>query len=1068
MMKWPMRLAVAGCVLLLSCGTTPARAQEADANAAAALHNLAAEFQNLGEYDKAIERWTEFVTKYPTNQLADRAYGHLGFCQLKQKKYPEAVKTLQEALAKFPNSKEADSLYFNLGSALYEQAIASNKPEEFRLAATAFADTAGKHPQSKFADRARYLQGEALFAAGDVNAAVTAYQQLLKDSPQSSLVGDALYALGTAQQEQAKFAEAVATYQQFLANKNLATHALAGEVQLRLGLSFRGLNKLAEAEQAFAKAAKLDKFPLADYALLQQGECLAAQGKLDPAAQAFNELLQRFPDSPYKANAQLSAGRTYFQGQKYDEAVKSLTSVAATQSPPAAEACYWLGKSLLALKKPAEAAAVLDRAVREFPQGDFAPYLQLVHADTIFELPARTNEAANLYGTILQSFPEHPVAAQALYGAALSALRAKDYAQARARAESFVANAKLQQHELLPEVLYINAEANLLDPQADDAARRAKAEPLYRQLVEKHPQHPRAASAKLRIGWCLLTGGQQANAVNYLNGIVGQLSDPEQKAEAQLLIGQSYLADSKANEAVAALGSALQTAPKWPRADEVLLALAQSHRLAGETDKASARADELVKNHTQSTFLPEALLLLGEVKLQSKQYDEAIGLLKQVIEKHGDSEAAPNAKYNLASALYAKGDDPGALALLDALVASQGKPQLVASSQYLRGIVRQRRKEFGPAVQDLEAFLSSQPAAEEAADARFALAMCQVGLGKLDVATTQLAELLQQQPTFASADTVYYEIGHAYLAQNKPAEAAKIFATLAEKYPQSTHAAEAQFRIGSQHLELAEATKDEAVAKDELTKAAAAFQAGVAVVKQDELREKLQYKLGDVLFRQEQFDPAAAVLQQQLKDRPQGELAAAAAYLAGESLYRANKFAEALPLFAQAAANKDERYHANALYRAGTCAAELKNWGESEQRYANLIALFPTFPQAAEARYGQALAQKNQNKLAEATATLTQIAEGPATETAAKALFLRGEIKFADKKYEAAIDDFLLVAVGFNLKSWQALARYEAGRCYLELQQPAKAVIQFQTVVKDFADHPRAKDCAKLIADLMK
>ncbi len=1066
-MKWPNRWAlVAGMLLLaLEGGTTVA---QDDANAAAALHNLAAEFQNLGEYQKSADRWNEFVAKYPANQLADRAYCNLGFCQLKLKKYADAVKTLQAGLAKFPNSKEADSLYFNLGNAHYEQAVASNKPEEYKQAATAFADTASKFPQSKFADRARYLQGEALFAAGDVAAAIGAYQQLLKDSPQSSILGDCLYALGTAQQEQAKHVEAAATYQQFLAAKNLADHALAGEVQLRLGLCLRGQKKFAEAEQAFAAAAKRDKFPLADYALLQRGECLAAQDKLDPAAQAYAELLQRFPESNYKSHAQLAIGRAKFQGKKYDEAVQSLTPVADTKAPSAAEANYWLGKSLLALNKPQDAVTRLERAVQGFPQGEFAPYLQLVQADAMFELPTRSAEATALYTALLQKFPEHSIAAQAMYGAALSALRAKDYTQAKTRAEAFLGNAKLANHELLPEVVYIAAEANLLDPQQEEAARRAKAEPLYRRLTEKHPEHPRAGHAQLRIGWCLLTSGKRAEAVNHLNGALGKLSDPERKAEAQLLIGQCHLSDSKAKEAVTALEAALQTAPKWQRADEVLLALAQSQRQVGDAGKAAARADELLKNYAQSGLRADALLLVGEVKLQAKQYDEAIGLFQQIAEKHAGSEALPAAKYGLASALYAKGDDAQALSLLDALVTSSGKPTIVARSQYLRALVRQRRKEFGPAVEDLQAFLATNPATNEAIDARYALALCQVGLGKFAEATAQLDEILKQQADFALADTVYYEMGHALLAQNKPAEASNMFASIAAKFPQSIHAAEAQFRVGSQHLDLAEATKDETVAKEELTKAAMSFQAGLGIVKQAELREKLQYKLGDVLFRQGQYDPAAAVLQQQLKDRPQGELASAAAYLAGESFYRAGKFAEALPLFSQVAASKDERYDANALYRAGTCAAELKNWPESEQRYASVVTLFPKFAQIAEARYGQALALKNQNKLADATAMLTIIAEGPPTETAAKAIFLRGEIKFAEKKFAEAIDDFLLVAVGFNLKSWQALARYEAGRCYLELKQPDKALIQFQTVTKDFPDHPRAPDCAKLIADLKK
>ena len=69
-----------------------------------------------------------------------------------------------------------------------------------------------------------------------------------------------------------------------------------------------------------------------------------------------------------------------------------------------------------------------------------------------------------------------------------------------------------------------------------------------------------------------------------------------------------------------------------------------------------------------------------------------------------------------------------------------------------------------------------------------------------------------------------------------------------------------------------------------------------------------------------------------------------------------------------------------------------------------------------------------------------QITRETETEAAAKARFMVGEIAFGQKKYEEAIEHYLEVAVGYPYKEWQALARYETGRCFAELGDKDKAI----------------------------
>mgnify|MGYP000706471945 CR=1 FL=1 len=88
----------------------------------------------------------------------------------------------------------------------------------------------------------------------------------------------------------------------------------------------------------------------------------------------------------------------------------------------AAEAAYWLGRTLLKQKKPADAFALLDPAVGKFKTGEFAPYLVVARIDAMYEIPERRKETVALYGQFIGQHADHPLAPQARYMAALAAL----------------------------------------------------------------------------------------------------------------------------------------------------------------------------------------------------------------------------------------------------------------------------------------------------------------------------------------------------------------------------------------------------------------------------------------------------------------------------------------------------------------------------------------------------------------------------------------------------------------------------------------------------------------------
>jgi TolA-binding protein len=1060
---------LAGLFLLVAATAAPAQEEEKK-QAALQEYNVAAALQNGGLYPRAAQKWEAFLQKYPQDERLDRVQYYLGVCRLHTKEYEKALTAFQTVLTKYPQFASADGARYNLGMAHFRLAQGSQKAEDFQKAAAAFAEAAQKHQQSQYAPRAMYYRGESLYFAGDPKGAIEAYRAFLAQHGNHGLAPEAFYALGTALSETKQPAEAAQTFQQFLARPELAKHALAGEVRLRLGLALFEQKKHDEAQQQFAQAAAIEGFPHADLAMLRQGECRLDAGKPAEAAPIFAELLKTFPESAYANAARLASGKSLYMTEKWDEARQALEPAVQANKEESAEAAYWLGRTLLKQNKPQEALAALDGALAKQPQGEYLAYLQFARIDALHEIPERRKETAELYRQFAQQHPEHALAPQALYLSAFTSLAHEDYPAARREAEAFLANPKFAAHELTPSVLFLAAEGHLLGLTSNPPGDRGRPETLYRQLVEKHPDHAHAPRSHLRIGYLLLSAEKAPEAIAYLNAAFPKLQAPEHKAEAQLHLGRGHSAAGDEKQALVAFDAALAAAPQWERGDEALLGAARSLRRLENPQGAAERLTKLLASFAESQHRPQAIYQLGEIAQEQNQLDQAATRFREVLEKHADHELAPPAAYGLASVLFAQGKDAEVIEPLNLLLSKYAAADAAKQGRYLRGLTYQRMGQFQPAVQDLEAFLTTKPEGEAALDARYALALCRTGLKQYDQASAALEALLKENPAYSRADDAWYELGHALLEQKKEKEAIAAFQSLAEKYSESPRADEAWFRVGRYYEQAAENAAEETAKGEQLAKAAEAYKTGAAKAKTPPLKEKLQFKLGDVLFQQKKYDEAAATLLAQIQTYPQGELVGPARFFAAESLYRQNKFDQARPLFEQVSKDKVENYAAQALYRAGGCAAQMKDWPASLTHYTALLTGFPQFEQLAEARYGLAWALQNQNRLDDARKTYAQViaeTEGEVVETAAKARFMLGELAFGEKKYEDAVEQFLF-AVNLPFDEWQALARFEIGRCFTELGRKDQAIASLEEMLEKHPKHSRAGDAMRLLAELKK
>lgn len=871
------------------------------------------------------------------------------------------------------------------------------------------------------------------------------------------------------------------------------------------GLYQRAAERWQQFAQKYPQDARLDQV----YTHL--GVCQLQLKQYAAAVQSLEAVLSRYPNTAGADRVRYNLGLARYRAageskrpEGYRKAADAMAVVAAQhpQSPHAAQALYFQAESLVAAGDPKAAVEAYKRVVSQYAASPIAADALYGLGVTLQDLKQHSEAAAAFQAFLGKpELAKHDLATEVKLRLAISLFRQTKHAEAE---RLFGEVAEVRDFPNADFALLRRGQCLMLAGKTEESAK------VLEPLSGRFPNSKYKSEAQFTAGKCYAQAGKWGEARRLLEPVAK--SKERESPEAGYWLGRALLKLDKPQEALAAIENATRLQPSAELAPYLLLAKAdalfalpdrrkearpiyeqflaanRAHALAPAALCMAASAAlgendcETARRHSEA-FLNDAKLasheLIAEVlavaaeahRLLAAQgrggdVNKAEQFYRQCLAKQPTEATAARASYGLAATCFARNNPGEAVALLDRLLAGKLDATAAARARYLRGVIHQQQKRHEPAVQDLQAFLATNPQGEEALHARFALALSQIGLKQFDQASASVAAILQQKADYPHLDKAYYELGHALLAEKKPAEAAAAFRTLAEKFAASPLAAESWFQVGRVHEDQADRTTNENEKSAAIAKAAEAYTAGLSRAAAAELKEKLRYKLADMQFRQKQFDRASATLQAQLQEHPSGSLAGPARFLAAESLFRQDKFAEALPLFAQVADQRVEPYRAQARYRAGSCAAALKDWKESQNQLEALLKEFPQFEPAAEARYGLALAMQNQNRPAEAGKLYEQVLKEAKGETAAKAQFMLGEIAFGEKKHEDALAHFLTVAAGYPFPEWQALAQYEAARCFISLGKRDKAIEALKTVVEKYPDQPKAKEAARLIQDL--
>ena len=952
--------------------------------------------------------------------------------KLKEKSSPDALDVYSDA-AKFQNGAKFEIAVEEwevfqkefqddplAPKAIYYLGICSLQLQQFDKAASAFEFTATRYAQHDSTESALFYWGRTRYA-------------------QASSLPDV-------KQKHAQLKTAIGAFEKQLAA--YAKGSLADQAFYLMGESHYGLGDKPAAIKSYQ--AVVTGFPKSEQrvtAVYALGATLEEEKKYTEAGKAYDIFLAEFPEDPLRTEIRMRKAETILQAKNYKEAAEVFGEVAAVE-----------GYSLAAHSRMRQAFCLLQLKLHE--------------------------EATAIYSTVLsakETADFHTEAAGHLLSICRAYINDKKHDMALKLADAFIVN--VTDAELTIHVKLVAADALDGQQKYDDSRKR------YLAIVEQHNEHALAADALYFATFAALQLKQHDNVIADAKTFLGKY--PKHKfqsdvakllEESRILKSSDLFQDKKYAEVVAILSASIKDSPQGSRVVDGLLLLARSSAALKEIAAAKGYVARIIKDFPESKLVAEAQFRLGEYHYDEKEYELAITQYAIVVKDHADSVFVANSLYSQAWSEVLTGKPDVAETTFTALIEKHSEHQLVSAALLGRGKVRRQQKKFKESIEDIDGFLATKLDVSQQVDAWSEKGKSQIGLQQNAAAIETFNLLLAADAKYADADAILYEIAFAQRALEKPAAAKATFAKLVADHADSALAGDAHFRLAEYQYSDGQFK----AALVDYNKAAGSSQGS------DALKENILHKQAWTHYKLDDFKASAAGFEDQVTKYAAGSFLHDGQFMLAESLYKLDDFQAAAAAFSAitSVTFKSPQHHLLVRLHGGKAASELKQY---EQARSLIQQVVDSEDEAADGYRREAhfeigwtydREQNYEKALVEFAA-----AGRDRGHIGARAHFMIGDIAFKQKQFLDAIKQFDRTILRFedenasaNVKKYQALAAFEAGRCKEVLAGVAKddnkpeemkklvgeAITYYQMIIDKYPATELVKNATERIAELGK
>ncbi len=772
-----------------------------------------------------------------------------------------------------------------------------------------YREAAGGLGGGPFADDADYAAIEALEASGDDVGAAREWVKWEKRHPASPLVPVARLKLAWNALRRGE----VAAGQKLLTGLAISYPWISRDARFTLAQATASW----QAGKSADALAILGPRPSGAPALYLKALCLEKQGSLLKAAAAFQEVAERYPDTPLRDPALLAKANTFLVARDYRSAAEEFARVSARARDTGirAEADLRHGGAVFLAGGVDSALTLLRAAVVAHAGTDVAARAQFLIGEVVI---AKNDPAQAIieFNRVLSNYFQHKVAASAQYRVARCLDQLGRRAEATGSYQAVVAGYPLEAEA--PAAAYL-AGVGLMDQRKPLAAA-----PYFQLVLDKYagardgggavvfasPEHQELVEAALcLLQYCYHRAGDLGQLSGAPHLLLKQMppSRSPWRAYALLIDADASAAQARYPESQATLEQVMREFPDHAVGASATKLLAWTYARQGRDSLAIATEERLLARYGatgRTEILAAAFLDIAHERFNQKRYRESAGAYEDFLRRFPGHPRRLLALYQ-AGLCYLRLDRAGDAAdRWEAIVRDSATAPIAERAWARVGDVYFQAERYEDARRCYRGLLEHFAGSSAASLATLRLAQCEYNAGR-DAAALEafsgvierfpgtpaareavrgteralyrlsqgpngaevLAQLVEQYPTSAFAADAEYQIGKRFYQEKRFAEAADHFRRVVSRFPGYSAADQAQFLIGDAYAQAGSAEESRQ-----------AYEQFLAYFPTSELAATVHFRLGLMRFEAKDYMQAAVAFTRVLDDSSSGEVRAASRY----------------------------------------------------------------------------------------------------------------------------------------------------------------------------------------------
>jgi len=799
--------------------------------------------------------------------------------------------------------------------------------------------------------------------------------------------------------------------------------------------------------------------------------CLQSKGDMLKAAAKFQDVSERFPDSPLRDAAMLAKANAFMDGKAFPSAADEYARVVQRASDPKiqAEAELRQATATVLAGDPGKGAELLSGVVERHPRTTVAARAQFLLGDVRYH-QKEYDAAITEFNRVLTQYFEADLASIAQYrvGQCLDALNRHPEATSAYQA---VVSGYPQSPES-PAASYL-AGIGLLDQN-----RAAAAVPYFQLVLDKYagrdtsgavvfaaPEHRELVEAAL----CFLCFAyHKTGNLGELSGmphLMLQKMPPSAspwRGYALLIDADALASQGRYKEAATTLENLRKELPDHPVSIHASRLLAWTYAKEGRSEDAIATEQAMLARYaaqSDSRFLAGAYLNKAHVLFNQKNYKQAAAAYEDFLARFPEHSEKLLALYQAGLTYFRLNRSGDAVDRWELLVSIDPKAPIAEKAWLRTGDVYFQAERYPDAERAYQGLMDNFSESNAASTAMLRLAQCEYNAGHDSEALDRFSQVAARFPNTPTSKEAEHGIQLALYRLGQNANGADVLEQLVQKYPQSSFAGDALFQMAMHHYDA-----------KEYPEAAAGFRRVITEFPGYSAADRAYFLLGDATQSAGDTASAIAATEQFLQFFPESDLRAAGRFRLGSLRFASGDYMRAAVEFtALLEEPKAKDMAAPALFNLALCQRMVGQSAEAKTSLDKYRELHPGDDRAAEVAYQlgdlHAQAGEKDQALAEWAKALDS------HPTGARAIELNYRIGLAKEEtgnpqtalryYRAAIDG------GRSTDPYRLSALAHAAAVYEKQGQVEQALAAYRDLIRH-ANDPELVSAAEARANQLK